>query len=243
MTSETRQRGPDETRIEEVLRAGELTVVARMPFSSNATFLVEACLESRRLPAVYKPARGERPLPDFPSGLHRREIAARLLADQLGWNIVPLTVLREDGPLGEGSVQRLVPHDPDEHSFVLIEDTVNHPQLRRICAFDLLANSADRKAGHVLRDEDGHLWAIDNGLTFHAQFKLRTVLWDFAGEPIEADLLEPIERLAETGPDDDLAKLLDAFERDALVSRARAVAEAAEFPNDPSGRRWPWPPV
>jgi uncharacterized repeat protein (TIGR03843 family) len=228
--------------ISDLLREGDLTVVGRMPYSSNATFLVEVCAQDQVVRAVYKPARGEQPLWDFPSGLYQREVAAHLLSEQLGWNIVPTTILRE-GPLGVGSVQLFIDADFEQHYFTLLEESSLHSQLRRMCVFDLLANSTDRKGGHVLIDADRHLWGIDNGLSFHHEFKLRTVIWDFAGDPMPDDDLTDVARLVEDGISDDLVAILDGFERDAVATRARAVLTEGIFPADPTGRRWPWPVI
>jgi uncharacterized repeat protein (TIGR03843 family) len=229
----------------DLLRTGEVEVLGRMPWSSNATLLVEVRQGPGCLRAVYKPRRGERPLWDFPDGLYRREVAAYELSSWLGWDIVPETVLRDDGglPFGVGSLQRFVPFDTEQHYFTLIEDEARHGALRTICCFDLVANSADRKGGHCLAADDGRLWAVDNGLTFHRETKLRTVIWDFGGQPIPDDLVADIRRLADEGPPPALEPLLDPPERAALVRRARAVADAATFPIDRSGRRYPWPLV
>lgn len=225
-----------------MLVEGDLEVLGRMPWSSNATFLVEACHEGVTTRGVYKPARGERPLWDFPSGLYTREVAAFRLSAWLGWDLVPYTVVR-DGPLGVGSVQAFVDADFDEHYFTLFEAGRNLDELRRICAFDLVANNTDRKSGHCLLGTDGQVHAIDNGLSFHREFKLRTVIWDFAGEPIPDDIVRDVARLADHGAPDELDGLLDRFELDAVRARARALAEAATFPADPTGQRWPWPLV
>lgn len=214
-----------------------------MPWSSNATFLVDVCAGGAVVQAVYKPREGERPLWDFPPGLYQREVASYELARGLGWEIVPVTVARDDAPLGPGSLQLFIEADFDEHYFTLVQDEQFHAQLRRICAFDILANSTDRKAGHILRDADDHLWAVDNGLTFHAQFKLRTVIWDFAGEPIDGDLIAAIKSLIEDGLPDEVACRLDTFERDAVLARADALVREGTFPSDPTGRRYPWPLV
>ncbi|HET6949311.1 MAG TPA: SCO1664 family protein [Acidimicrobiales bacterium] len=232
----------------DTLATGAVTVLGRMPWSSNTTLLVEVdgigtgggCLR-----AVYKPRRGERPLWDFPAGLDRREVAAYELSTWLGWGIVPETVLREDDelPYGAGSLQRFVPFDVEAHYFTLLEDPERHDALRTICCFDLLANSADRKGGHCLAGDDDRLYAVDNGLTFHCEAKLRTVIWDFAGEPIPAHLLDGVRRLAEEALPAPVADLLDAEERAALVRRARAVAAKRRFPVDHTGRRYPWPLV
>jgi uncharacterized repeat protein (TIGR03843 family) len=238
----------DPAEVTRQLAEGSIELVGRLPYSSNNAFVaMVGDVDDERVLAVYKPERGERPLHDFPPGLYRREVATRLLADLLGWDLVPPTVLRPDGPVGEGSLQEFVDHDPERHYFVLHDEGTHDDQLRRLAVFDLIANSADRKGGHVLADADGHIWAIDNGLTFHAQFKLRTVLWDFAGEPIPdllcADVARLLALLETDGPPAALAGLLDPFERDALTARARAVMHAGAFPHDPTGRRWPWPAV
>ncbi|MBX3287349.1 MAG: phosphatidylinositol kinase, partial [Actinobacteria bacterium] len=156
--------------------------------------------------------------------------------------VVPTTVVR-DGPFGPGSVQRFVDADFDQHYFTLLDDEANHPQLRRLAAFDLVANSTDRKGGHVLVDDEGHLWGIDNGLSLHAEFKLRTVIWDFAGEPLPAELADDLDRFARTPLPPGLCDLLDPFERDAVLARARGLLAEGRFPHDPTGRRYPWPLV
>lgn len=226
-----------------LLERGEISIQGRMPWSSNRTFLVDLCFEAAAGRAIYKPARGERPLWDFPSGLYQREVAASALSDALGWELVPPTIERADAPMGEGSLQWFVDADFDQHYFTLVEDEQWHPQLQRVCAFDILANSTDRKSGHCLIDDDGHIWAIDNGLSFHAEFKLRTVIWDFGGDPVPAAILEDVDSLVSTGLPDDVARYLDPFERDAVLTRARALVREAHFPVDPSGRRYPWPLV
>jgi uncharacterized repeat protein (TIGR03843 family) len=229
----------------ELLEHGEITVKGRMPWSSNATFLTEVCSRDHTTLAVYKPARGERQLWDFPSGLCRREVAAYELSEALGWGIVPETVLRGDAPMGEGSLQRFVPADFEQHYFTLYEDEAEqwHDELRRICVFDLLANNTDRKSGHCLLGEDGRIYAIDNGLSFHAEFKLRTVIWEFGGEPIPEPLLDDVQAFVAAPLRDSLAELLDPFERDALLARGRAIVAERMVPIDGTGRRYPWPLV
>ncbi|HET6834386.1 MAG TPA: SCO1664 family protein [Acidimicrobiales bacterium] len=229
----------------ELLRFGVVDVLGRMPWSSNATLLVEVRNGGDCLRAVYKPRRGERPLWDFPDGLDRREVAAYELSTWLGWDIVPETVLRDDDglPFGVGSLQRFVSFDAEQHYFTLIEDQARHDALRTICCFDLVANSADRKGGHCLAGDDGRLWAVDNGLTFHGDSKLRTVIWEFGGQPIPDHLVADVRRLAEEGPPRTLEPLLNPAERRALVRRAAAVADRAVFPVDHTGRRYPWPLV
>jgi len=226
----------------EALTRGDLTVKGRLPWSSNATFLVEATLDGATTLGVYKPERGERPLWDFPRGLYRRELAAWYLSEALGWGLVPLTVPR-DGPYGEGSVQLFVKADFEQHYFTLREDERHHDRLRRICAFDLVANNADRKSGHCLLGEDDAVYAIDNGLCFHVESKLRTVIWEFGDEPVPTPLLDDLRRLAAGPLPPALVELLDAEERRALLRRARALVKAGRFPSETGGRGYPWPLV
>jgi uncharacterized repeat protein (TIGR03843 family) len=238
----TRQVAGDEAL--DVLRTGEVSVLGRMPWSSNATLLVEVRRDGDCVRAVYKPRRGERPLWDFPAGLDRREVAAYELSAWLGWDIVPETVLREDRlPFGVGSLQRFVPFDVEAHYFTLIEDEVRHTALRTICAFDLVANSADRKGGHCLAADDGGVYAVDNGLTFHEELKLRTVIWEFGGEPVPEPLLDDLGRLAQSPPLPQLCELLTAAEVRAMMRRAEALVTGRRYPVDRTGRRYPWPLV
>jgi uncharacterized repeat protein (TIGR03843 family) len=227
----------------DVLTRGALTVKGRLPWSSNTTLLVEAALDGTTALGVYKPERGERPLWDFPSGLFRRELAAWHLSETLGWGLVPLTVEREEGPYGEGSVQLFVPADFEQHYFTLREDARHHDRLRRICVFDLVANNADRKSGHCLLGEDGLVYAIDNGLCFHVEPKLRTVIWDFADEPLPPPVLDDLRRLVGGPLPKTVRALIDDDECRALVRRARALVKIGRFPTDTIGRGYPWPLV
>jgi uncharacterized repeat protein (TIGR03843 family) len=226
----------------EVLTRGELTVKGRLPWSSNATLLVEATLNGATALGVYKPERGERPLWDFPSGLFRRELAAWHLSEALGWGLVPLTVPR-DGPYGEGSVQLFIAADFEQHYFTLREDERHHNRLRRICAFDLITNNADRKSGHCLLGEDGTIYAIDNGLCFHVEPKLRTVIWEFADEPLPPAVVDDLKRLAGKALPAAVRELLAPEECAVLLKRTRALLKAGRFPVDTIGRGYPWPPV
>ncbi len=227
----------------DLLLDGELTIKGRMPWSSNGTYLVEVCLGAATTNAVYKPHQGERPLWDFPGGLYKREVSAFELSDLLGWDIVPRTVLRTEGPLGEGSLQQFVDADFEQHYFTIYEAGGHTEQLQTMCVFDLLANNTDRKSGHCLLGRDGHIYGIDNGLSFHQEFKLRTVIWEYSGEPIPEALLAGVATLIDGGLSAALAGLLDGFERDALLTRAQAVLDSGHFPVDESGRRYPWPLV
>ena len=235
-------REDERARALSLLSSGELELKGRMPWSSNATFLVEVTGDDETTLAVYKPGRGERALWDFPRGLYRREVAAYVLSDALGWDIVPPTVAR-DGPLGEGSVQLFVDADFEQHYFTLFEDDAHHDVLRRVCAFDLVANNTDRKSGHCLLGHDGRVYAIDNGLCFHPDPKIRTVIWEFGNEAIPADLLADVGRVAASLPPA-LSEHLDEDERRGVVRRAEALCRVRRFPEaDPSARCYPWPLV
>jgi uncharacterized repeat protein (TIGR03843 family) len=231
---------PVDTR--ELLTRGAIAVKGRMPASSNVTLLAEISLAGATGLAIYKPERGERPLWDFPRGLHRRELAAYELSETLGWGLVPLTVCRE-GPYGDGSFQHFVDADFAQHYFTLVANPAHHDRLRRICLFDLLANNADRKSGHCLLGEDGQIYAIDNGLCFHVDPKLRTVIWDFAGDSIPGRLLDDLRALLDRGLPAALTALLAPEEIQAMRGRAQALIARRRFPADRSGYRYPWPPV
>lgn len=238
-----RDRGPladDEAEL--VLNVGEVEVLGRMPWSSNATFLVDVNHNEQLVQGIYKPHQGERPLWDFPSGLHKREVAAYRLSKALGWSLIPPTVLR-DGPLGLGSLQLFIPNDFEQHYFHMLEEPRHHHTLQRFCAFDIAANSTDRKGGHLVIDGQDRIWGIDNGLTFHAEFKLRTVIWDWAGQPLPEEIRTDLQAFLEADVPDDLVELLDVEETDAIWSRTRALVRDGHFPEDPTGRRYPWPIV
>lgn len=222
--------------------------VGLMRWGSNYTFLVNIVHEGLRLMAIYKPQQGERPLWDFPEGtLCKRETAAYLTSDALGWGLVPPTVLGE-GTRGIGSIQLFIDHDPEEHYFTFDRARVEG-QLERMAVFDAIANNADRKGGHCLLDDDAHLWGIDHGLTFNASEKLRTVIWDYAGQPIpggiRADLQRLLRRLAD-GQDEytrGMAALLSRIEMRMLKRRVAALLESGVFPLPGPGPNRPWPAV
>ncbi len=231
----------DELSALAVLEHGAIEIETRMPYSSNATFVVSVTNADTTLRAIYKPLRGERPLWDFEPGLHRREVAAYRLATAMGLDFVPPTVLR-DGPLGEGSLQLFVDADFEQHYFTLFESQPElHDCFRDIAVFDILANNTDRKSGHVLVDSENHVWAIDHGLCFAADFKLRTVIWEFGGEEIPDTALGAVERVASLPLD--VAALLSDDEVAAHGERAAWLLEHRRLPVDPSGRRYPWPLV
>lgn len=231
-----------------VLSTADLEVVGRMRFASNGTFLVRVSGDGLDTVAVYKPRRGERPLWDFPDGtLCQREVASYEVSRALGWGIVPVTVMRDDGPLGPGAVQRFVDHDPEEHYFTLLP---GHPErFREFAAFDVLVNNTDRKGGHCLRDQvNDAIVGIDHGLTFHTSWKLRTVIWDFAGEPLgptRTDALCRLSRDLEGGPlGARLGPLLSPAELAALANRTAALLRAGRLPGpEPGYHSVPWPMV
>jgi uncharacterized repeat protein (TIGR03843 family) len=234
---------------EVVLAEGEMEVHGRIAGSSNATLLVTCRLGDTELLAVYKPHKGERPLWDFPGGLFRREVAAYALSEALGWGLVPETVLRADGPFGEGSVQRFVHEEQDgegtEHYFTLRDKPAWHDTLRRLCAFDVVANNADRKSGHVLLGEQ-QLWAIDHGLCFNEDDKLRTVIWDFGGTPLDPDDRAALAALAQAGLPDPLGQLLEPGEVDATLARLSWLLNLGALPelvDDGDWPPYPWPLV
>lgn len=232
-----------------LLAEGELAVRGLVPGSSNYTFLADVTDERYQTMAIYKPRQGETPLWDFPHGsLCQREMAAYVLSQGLGWALVPPTVLRI-GPYGKGAVQLFVDADFTQHYFTFRDEPALQTALARIAAFDLLINNADRKAGHVLLDSSGRLWAIDHGVCFHIQPKLRTVIWEFAGSPAPDDLLEACAALpARLEPEGDLAvslaALLSEDEIRAVARRARRFVDGGVFPApDPQRRPYPWPLV
>ncbi len=236
--------------IQSALQNGELELKGQFMFGSNYTFLVNVHYQGRELPAVYKPSRGEQPLWDFPDNtLANREVAAYLVSEALGFHFVPYTTLREDGPFyGPGSLQQYIEFDPDYHYFNFSD--ADKQRLRPIVLFDLLANNADRKGSHILIEKGtDKLWVIDHGLCFHQEEKLRTVLWDFAGEPLPPDLLNCLSSFpALLAPDSELRRelkpYLSAREIAALAGRARSLLNMKRFPAPPRDRRaYPYPPV
>jgi uncharacterized repeat protein (TIGR03843 family) len=235
-------------RILSLLSEGEIEVEGLIPWSSNATLLVAVRDEEHTALAVYKPRRGERPLWDFPRGtLGNREVAAYQVSEALGWGLVPPTVLR-DGPYGLGSVQFLVDAQEDAHFFTIQEDVTYTVELQRLAAFDVVANNADRKSGHCLVDHEGRLWAIDNALTFHAEPKLRTVIWDFAQQPLPSSIKEDLRSLSSSLGDGSplsqhLAHLLDGAEIGAMRRRLSRLIRQGRYPEPGPGRPVPWPLV
>lgn len=241
----------------ELLRDGELEVLGRLTDASNATYLCRVVAETKedhdtrpheapRVSAncVYKPTLGERPLDDFPTGtLAKREMAAYLLSRATGWDIVPPTVLR-DGPFGSGMAQAWIEADPaaDVVEMVVRGDS----RLRPICAFDTIANNADRKAGHLLPVAAGGVHGVDHGICFAVEPKLRTVLWAWRGEPLDTHELAVVSRVRAALDGDlgqQLGELLSEREIEAIAVRAQALLDTGCFPQpDPHRPSVPWPP-
>lgn len=229
------------------LTFGEIEIIGQFSWSSNFTFLVQVTCDHETIPAVYKPSQGERPLWDFPRGsLAAREVAAYLTSDALGWDLVPPTVLRQDGPAGSGSLQLYIDADPERHYFTFSE--TEKQRLRPVVIFDYLINNADRKGGHVLLATDDHIHLIDHGVCFHQDYKLRTVLWDFVDETIPENILKDVQSfLKRLEADENLyavyLKLLSDEEIDAIKDRARKLLTARRFPKPGPGRPYPYPLV
>jgi uncharacterized repeat protein (TIGR03843 family) len=218
-----------------------------MRWGSNYTFLVTVKHKGKAFMGVYKPRMGERPLWDFPDGtLCQRETAAFVLSEMMGWHIVPPTILRQ-ASRGIGSIQVFVDHDPNRHYFTF--DETHLPQLKKMAAFDAVNNNADRKGGHCLIDEDDRIWGIDHGLTFNAAYKLRTVIWDFAGEPIPDDIMADLQSLCKKLEDkadkwqQELSGLLRKTEYAAMQSRLDKLVQTGKYPLPGPGPNRPWPSV
>lgn len=231
-------------KLHTALQCGEYELKGQFVLGSNYTFLVEVHHEGASYPAVYKPSRGEQPLWDFPENtLASREVAAYIVSEALGFHFVPYTTLRDDGPHGGGSLQQFIEYDPQYHYFNFTPE--DRQLLRPVALFDLLINNADRKGGHIFFENATHkLYAIDHGICFHEEDKLRTVLWDFGGQKIPKALLERIHLV--TGPDlqTKLHPYLSPIEVEALCARAEYILKRGTFPRQPRDRRaMPWPPL
>ncbi|MCW1967262.1 MAG: SCO1664 family protein [Anaerolineae bacterium] len=249
-----------------LLSTGNMSSLGLLPWSSNYTFLVKVTesgtmtagaanapagsLPPNEVLAVYKPQQGESPLWDFAEGsLCMRELAAYLVSNALGWHLIPPTVLR-NGPHGLGSVQLFIENDPNVHFFTFRENPDIAEALQRLVVFDLITNNADRKSGHCLLGLDGRLWAIDHGITFNVDHKLRTVIWDFANQPLPTALLDDMQRLRQILDDSKsdlmtvLRELLTTSEIKAFKRRLDGLIHLGHFPAPSRGQRSiPWPPV
>jgi uncharacterized repeat protein (TIGR03843 family) len=237
-----------EETLHSVLLHGEISLQGQFMLGSNYTFLVDVTYEGQTVPAVYKPSKGEQPLWDFPeNSLAWREVAAYRVSEAIGWCFVPYTLLREEGPYGAGSLQQYIDYNPNYHYFTFKDD--DKARLHPVVLFDLLINNADRKGSHVIvQKRTRKMFLIDHGLCFHEEDKLRTVIWDFAGEAIPPELIEDVGKfraaLATPGLRADLGRYLTSGEIEALDVRASALIASAMFPLPPRDRRaFPYPPV
>lgn len=231
-----------------ILEHGEITITGEFLWGSNYTFAAQVNYGDQDLQCVYKPTRGERPLWDFPRAtLAHREVAAYLVSEALGWGFVPPTVFRRDGPIGPGSLQLHIDHDPEYNYFSF--NNADLQRLRPVAIFDYLINNADRKGSHVIFDQQGQLWLIDHGISFHQEQKLRTVIWDFAGESIPEQLCADLGKFGTqlqegTKFRTQLGQYLAPQEIAALVRRNQNLITSRKFPNPhPNRRPYPWPPV
>ena len=238
-------RPPPSQELWDLLAHGEMGECHLAPVGSNYTFSTTLSDgAAQHCQVIYKPRRGEAPLWDFPDGtLYLREHAAYLLSEALGWGFVPPTLIRE-GEYGIGSVQLFIESDLRANYFTLRETHLQ--ECLRTCAFDLIANNADRKASHCLLGTDGRLWTIDHGITFHSEPKLRTVIWDFVGDPIPEWILKDIRPLLDRfdlpgGLREQLTAPLMPEEVEALHHRVEALLENPVFPAPGLHRAVPWP--
>jgi uncharacterized repeat protein (TIGR03843 family) len=225
---------------------GSIELKGQFTLGSNYTFLVSVTHDDKEIQAVYKPQKGEQPLWDFPENtLAGREVAAYHVSQALGWELVPYTIFREDGPYGPGSLQQFIEYNPNYHYFNF--KPADKEKLRPVALFDHLTNNADRKGSHIFFEKaTRHLYAIDHGLCFNVVEKLRTVIWDFAGETISPEQLSDLQKLASPPARlvDDLLCYLNHDELTMLTLRAEALVSAARFPEPPGDRRaFPYPPL
>ncbi len=234
-----------ETEVLAVLERGTFGGLKLVPWGSNYTFIAPICdtLDGQEYAVIYKPERGEAPLWDFPNGtLYKREYCAYLLSRAIGWNFIPPVVVRE-GPHGPGTVQLFV--DVDERiQFYHFREYHEH-ELMRIVVFDYIANNADRKAGHCLRGVEGFIWGIDHGLCFNNEPKLRTVIWDFAGQPVPEDIsLDLAELVTDSARIESLVKelrpWLEPREIEMFLRRTEKILNSGRFPQMSSRRQVPW---
>lgn len=240
---------PEDAGIDDVLRTAEPVDAALLAAGSNYVYLLKLHHETAGEGyAVYKPQRGEAPLSDFPDGtLFRREYAAYVVSEALDWHLVPPTVIRGEGlEMGVGALQLFIEHDPAQNYFSLKEE--RELEMKRIALFDWLTNNADRKGGHCLLARDGRMWCIDQGLTFHYEDKLRTVIWDFQGQPVPDELLADVLAFGEHlrthgGVRQELESLISEREFERLLERIELIDRLRAYPPPPAYRPYPWPMI
>jgi uncharacterized repeat protein (TIGR03843 family) len=236
----------------DALQNGSIELRGEFLWGSNYTFLATVRYDGEQIAAVYKPSQGVRPLWDFPKdSLAKREVAAYLVGEALNWHLVPPTFYRDDAPLGPGSLQLFIEHDPEYHYFRFSDEHLK--RLRPVVLFDIIINNADRKGSHVLIDPKEQIWLIDHGLCFHVEEKIRTVIWNFKGEPIPGELIMDIrsfsDRVMNNQEDQgelvrDLQKYLSKEEISALGRRAEDLIANQNFPGPDQNRRYfPWPEI
>lgn len=232
------------TEDNEILQVGTVKVEGRLVDASNATLLTEIELAGEVVRAIYKPISGERPLWDFQSGtLAFRERAAYLISEAMEFHLVPRTILR-DGPFGMGAFQIWIEIDESVDLALYFREVNEH--LRKVALFDAVINNTDRKIGHLLPSQTGSLYICDHGVTFHEEDKLRTVLWQWSGHPLNEDELETLRKLylsVENQEIEELGELLSASEIEALLYRIERLISQSRFPEpNPDWPAVPWPP-
>ena len=258
---------PNDDNIETIMLNSEFKDLRQFSRASNYVFL--ATLTHPKFQeglVVYKPAQGAQPLWDFPPNLYQREVAAYQLSRLLNWNIIPPTIIKPDGPHGIGSIQLFINHDPNEHYFYLqetlgISGEINYEKSNsvkltnplveldysflRLAILDIIINNADRKAGHILRDQQDNIWGIDNGLSFHTERKLRTVIWDYSGLEIPPDWCSELENLhtliKDSSNDHHVFSILSDTEVSAMLARLENLIETGILPDMFYERCVPWP--
>ncbi|MCH2311506.1 MAG: phosphatidylinositol kinase [SAR202 cluster bacterium] len=231
----------------QLLESAKIVSGGELLIGSNSTFLVNLeAYDGKIMRAIYKPREGERPLYDYPDKtLYRREYATFLMSQFLGWPNIPLTVIRE-GPLGIGTLQRFVHFDPNKDYFTLRVNRL--ADMASVSLFDFLVNNGDRKGGHLIEDLKGKIWSIDHGLTFHNEFKLRTVMFEYCGKSVPKEFIDDAKSLvfqleSKQAPYDILAEQISNVEIDALISRLQLIIEKPQHPVLDPYFDVPWPLV
>ncbi|MPZ50922.1 MAG: hypothetical protein GEU75_16755 [Dehalococcoidia bacterium] len=239
---------PGRPDILDVLRDAALEEEALLAAGSNYVYLLRMSHPGAGEGyAVYKPQRGEAPLSDFPDGtLYQREYAAYVVSEAIGWHLIPPTIVRDGLESGIGALQLFIEHDPAQHYFTLKD--ARQAEMQRIALYDWLTNNADRKGGHCLLAADGRMWCIDQGLTFHTDDKLRTVIWDFQTEPVPPALLDDVRTFAtrletDAALRDTLLDMITPREYERLQERAARIDQLRIFPSPPPYRPYPWPMI
>jgi len=235
--------------VTKILQFGKIEIIGQPLIGSNNTLFVKVIHENDSLHAIYKPERGEQPLWDFPlNSLSKREISAFIISHLIGWNLVPPTVYRTfDTPFGKGSLQLFIPHDPRINFFNLLSKDTR--TIQQIVIFDTIINNADRKGGHIIQDQNGKIWLIDHGLCFHQDYKLRTVIWDYANQKIPSELLIDLQMLFEIIKNEKLQfvqKLkifISSTEYFMIIKRTEELMKTGVFPviKNNESRPYPWP--